>query len=237
MELKTPAMTKGYINRPDATEKLFTPDGWVNTGDIIPPRTTTGFCFFVRRADDMFVCGGENVFPAAVESVLESHPAVEQACVVAVPDELKGAKPVAYVVTRTSKNVTENELKQYFFAHAPAYMHPRRIFLVDRLPLSPTNKIDPARCCRSVHWRAWRERTSEPRPCRYCRARFGAGLCDLLEARFQAHRPSASIPASRRPTARYNRSAPAIIVRCSARVTWSSSASSIPTSQARSRPS
>jgi acyl-coenzyme A synthetase/AMP-(fatty) acid ligase len=67
---------------------------------------------------------------------------VEQACVVPVPDELKGAKPVAYVVIRASQNVTENELKQHFLAHAPAYMHPRRIFLVERLPLSPTNKID-----------------------------------------------------------------------------------------------
>lgn len=141
LQLKTPAMTKGYINHPDATAKLFTPDGWLNTGDVIR-QDKNGFCFFVRRADDMFVCGGENIFPAAVEGVLESHPAVEQACVVPVPDELKGTKPVAYVVLRASQSVTENELKQHFLAHAPAYMHPRRIFLVERLPLSPTNKID-----------------------------------------------------------------------------------------------
>ena len=143
MQLKTPAMPKGYINQPDATAKLFTPDGWLITGDVIR-QDENGFCFFVRRADDMFVCGGENVFPAAVESILESHPSVQQACVVPVPDELKGAKPVAYVVIRASQNVTENELKQHFLANAPAYMHPRRIFLVEQLPLSPTNKIDRA---------------------------------------------------------------------------------------------
>ena len=92
----------------------------------------------------MFVCGGENVYPAAVEDVLQTHPAVGQVCVVPVPDELKGAKPVAYVVTRDQQKVSEAELKQHFFQHAPAYMHPRHIYFVDRLPLSPTNKIDRA---------------------------------------------------------------------------------------------
>lgn len=143
MQLRTPAMTLGYINRPEATAKLFTPDGWINTGDVIR-QDENGFCYFVRRADDMFVCGGENIYPTAVEDVLQKHPAVEQACVVPVPDELKGVKPIAFVVTRNGENASENELKQYFLAHAPAYMHPRRIFFLDHLPLSPTNKIDRA---------------------------------------------------------------------------------------------
>ena len=141
LQLKTPAMAKGYINQPEATAKLFTSDGWLNTGDVMR-QDENGFCFFVRRADDMFVSGGENIYPTAVEALLEAHSAVEQACVVPVPDELKGAKPVAYVVRRASHNVTENELKQYFLTRAPAYMHPRRIFLVEQLPLSATNKID-----------------------------------------------------------------------------------------------
>lgn len=141
LQLKTPAMTRGYLNRPEATEKLFTADGWITTGDVIR-QDENGFCFFVRRADDMFVSGGENVYPAAVEEILETHPAVEQACVVAVPDELKGAKPIAYVVTRPAHPVSENDLKQHVLAHAPAFMHPRRIYFVEHLPLSPTNKID-----------------------------------------------------------------------------------------------
>jgi long-chain acyl-CoA synthetase len=139
--VKTPAMTPGYINRPDATEKLFTADGWLTTNDVIR-QDENGFCYFVRRADDMFVCGGENVYPAAVEEILEAHPAVEQACVVPVPDDLKGAKPIAYVVTRSAQSVSENDLKQHVLTHAPAFMHPRRVFFVAQLPLSPTNKID-----------------------------------------------------------------------------------------------
>jgi acyl-coenzyme A synthetase/AMP-(fatty) acid ligase len=99
LEVKTPAMTPGYINRPDATAKLFTRDGWLSTGDVIR-QDNDGFCYFVRRADDMFVCGGENIYPAAVEEILENHPDVQQACVVPVPDELKGAKPIAFVTLR-----------------------------------------------------------------------------------------------------------------------------------------
>lgn len=141
LQVHTPAMTLGYINRPEATAKLFTADGWIDTGDIIR-QDENGFCFFVRRADDMFVCGGENVHPAAVEDILHSHPAVEQSCVVAVPDEMKGAKPIAYVVLRAGQDVGEDALKQYVLSQAPAFMHPRRIFFVGHLPLSPTNKID-----------------------------------------------------------------------------------------------
>ena len=143
LQLKTPATTQGYINQPEATEKLFTADGWLITGDVFR-QDENGFCYFVRRADDMFVSGGENIYPAAVESILESYPSVLQACVVPVPDELKGTKPVAFVVFGGSTTVTEHDLKQHCLARAPAYMHPRRVFLVDRLPLSPTNKIDRA---------------------------------------------------------------------------------------------
>jgi len=140
--LKTPAMTPGYINRPEATAKLFA-DGWLVTGDVIR-RDEAGFCYFVRRADDMFVSGGENIYPAAVEEILEKHPAVEQACVVPVPDELKGFKPVAFVVARSGMDVGEDELKQHVLKHAPAYMHPRKIYFIGTMPLSPTNKIDRA---------------------------------------------------------------------------------------------
>ena len=63
-------------------------------------RDADGFYYFVGRADDMFVCGGENIYPGEVETMLERHPGIQQACVVAVPDEIKGAKPVAFVVPR-----------------------------------------------------------------------------------------------------------------------------------------
>ena len=62
--------------------------------------TATGFYYFTGRADDMFVCGGENVYPGEIEKMLERHPAVLQAAVVPVPDEIKGEIPIAFVVLK-----------------------------------------------------------------------------------------------------------------------------------------
>jgi acyl-coenzyme A synthetase/AMP-(fatty) acid ligase len=73
---------------------------------------------------------------------LESHPAVQQSCVVAVPDEIKWRKPVAFVVLKPGATVSEGELKQYALLQGPAYQHPRRVWFLDALPLAGTNKID-----------------------------------------------------------------------------------------------
>jgi acyl-CoA synthetase (AMP-forming)/AMP-acid ligase II len=107
-------------------------------------RDADGFHFFVGRADDMFVSGGENIYPGDVEKVLETHPAVEQAAVVAVEDAVKGQKPVAFVVLRPGTRTDEAALKAHALANAPAYMHPRRVWFLDRLPLAGTNKVDKA---------------------------------------------------------------------------------------------
>ena len=74
-----------------------TKDGWYKTGDIFR-RDIDGAHYFVGRTDDMFNCGGENIYPADVEAILVSHPDIDQACVVPVPDEIKGMKPVAFAV-------------------------------------------------------------------------------------------------------------------------------------------
>ena len=90
----------------------------------------------------MFVSGGENIYPGEVETILEAHPAVAQACVIALPDEIKGTKPAAFVVLRPGAAADEDGLRQYVLAHAPAYVHPRRVWFVASLPLAGTNKID-----------------------------------------------------------------------------------------------
>jgi acyl-CoA synthetase (AMP-forming)/AMP-acid ligase II len=93
----------------------------------------------------MFVCGGENIFPIEVESLLERHPAVHQAYVLPFAHEMKGQVPYAFVVLRPAMQATEDELKQFALAHGPAYQHPRRVFFLDQLPLAGTNKIDQQR--------------------------------------------------------------------------------------------
>jgi acyl-CoA synthetase (AMP-forming)/AMP-acid ligase II len=140
LQLKSPAIMLGYHHRPD-TPSPITSDGYYDTGDVFR-RDAEGFYFFVGRADDMFVSGGENIFPGEVETVIETHPDVLQACVVPVEDAIKGTKPVAFVVRRPGAAVTEAEVKSHVLAHAPAYQHPRRVWFLQGMPLAATGKID-----------------------------------------------------------------------------------------------
>lgn len=139
--IRTPANMIRYLNLPEKTREVMTPDGWYLSGDLFR-RDETGAYHCAGRADDMFICGGENIYPGEVEQLLERHPAVMQACVVPTPDELKGEKPVAFVVLRPGMQLSESELRQFALDHAPAYQHPRRVFFLDQLPLAGTNKID-----------------------------------------------------------------------------------------------
>jgi long-chain acyl-CoA synthetase len=139
--IRTPANMLGYLNLPEKTREVLTPDGWYISGDVFR-RDAAGAYYFVGRADDMFVCGGENIYPGEVEHLLERHPDILQACVVPVPDELKGEKPVGFVVLKPGASLTESDVKQYALANAPAYQHPRRVLFMAELPLAGTNKID-----------------------------------------------------------------------------------------------
>lgn len=140
LEMQCPAVMSGYHNRPDL-KRPITEDGFYITGDVFR-RDENGFHYFVGRSDDMFVSGGENIYPADVERMLERHPAVAQAAVVAVDDDIKGTKPVAFVILKAGQRPSEHEIKQYALANAPAYQHPRSVWFVDELPLASTNKLD-----------------------------------------------------------------------------------------------
>jgi acyl-CoA synthetase (AMP-forming)/AMP-acid ligase II len=140
LEMKSPAVMNGYHNRPDVTPP-FTADGFYITGDVFR-RDADGFHYFVGRTDDMFVSGGENIYPADVERMLERHPDVAQAAVVPIDDEIKGQKPVAFIVPKAGHAPREDGIKQFAVANAPAYAHPRFVWFVDELPLASTNKVD-----------------------------------------------------------------------------------------------
>jgi long-chain acyl-CoA synthetase len=142
LEMRCPALMNGYHNRPDAPPP-FTADGFYVTGDVFRS-DRDGFHYFIGRSDDMFVSGGENIYPTDVERMLERHPAVAQAAVVPIDDEIKGQKPVAFVVARPGRPPSDDEIKRFALAHAPAYAHPRFVWLLDELPLASTNKVDRA---------------------------------------------------------------------------------------------
>ncbi|MEI7873916.1 MAG: class I adenylate-forming enzyme family protein [Alphaproteobacteria bacterium] len=141
LHMKCGALMTHYHKLPEVTAKAITPDGYYRTSDVFR-RDENGFFYFVGRVDDMFVCGGENIYPGEVEKMLERHPGIHQAAVIAIPDELKGHKPIAFVVKSPGAAVDEQAIKTYALANAPAYQHPRRVFFVDEMPLAGTNKID-----------------------------------------------------------------------------------------------
>jgi acyl-CoA synthetase (AMP-forming)/AMP-acid ligase II len=149
LQMKCGALMTHYHKLPAKTAEVMTPDGYYRTSDVFR-RDENGFFYFVGRVDDMFVCGGENIYPGEVEKMLEKHPGIHQAAVIPVPDELKGHKPVAFVVKAAGAAIDEQSIKTFALANAPAYQHPRRVFFVDEMPLAGTNKIDKRVLARQI---------------------------------------------------------------------------------------
>jgi long-chain acyl-CoA synthetase len=141
LQMRCPALMTGYHKLSEATAEALTPDGFYITGDVFR-RDSEGFYYFVGRSDDMFVSGGENVYPGEIEAMLERHPDIHQAVVVPVDDELKFKKPVAFVVARPGAAPSEAAVKAFALANAAPYLHPRRVWFLPEMPLAGTNKID-----------------------------------------------------------------------------------------------
>ena len=137
---RNPGVMLGYHNLTEETTKVLK-EGWLNTGDILR-RDKEGWYYFVGRNDDMFVTGGENVYPGSVETLLERHPDVMQAVVVPAPNALKAHVPHAFIVARLGCSLREEDIKQHALANGPAFAHPRRVYFLAELPLAGTNKID-----------------------------------------------------------------------------------------------
>ncbi len=139
--VRSPGVMSGYHGLPQVNAERLT-DGWYHTGDLMW-RDEAGWYFFVGRVDDMFVCAGENIYPDAVEQMLERHPSIHQAVVVPVPDDLKGQLPATFVrLEPGAEPLSEDDVKQYALANGPAYAHPRWVWFVDEIPLASTAKID-----------------------------------------------------------------------------------------------
>lgn len=138
--IRSPAAMLGYLNMPDLNRKRLV-DGWYKTGDLFA-RDSDGFYFFQGRTDDLFVCGGENIYPREVELVLHKHPDVMEAVVHPFPHSIKGMAPAALVALRPRSTADEDSLKKFCLANGPAYAHPRRVVIVPEIPMGGTGKVD-----------------------------------------------------------------------------------------------
>ncbi len=134
----------GYYNRPDATCAAFTDTGWYHTGDVGFWRDD-GNITLVGRLSEMFKSGGYNVYPREIELLLESHPQVEMAAIVAVPDPLYQEVGAAFVIPARSEGadvVTTEALKTYCREHLANYKVPKTFTLSAEVPMLPNGKVD-----------------------------------------------------------------------------------------------
>ncbi len=137
--IRGPVVMRGYHNKPEATAETVR-NGWLHTGDI-GYLDDDGFLFVVDRKKDMIIRGGENIFPAELEAVLHEHPAVAEAAVVGVPDEIYGENVVAFVVVAPGQTLTEQEVIDHACRHVAKFKAPTRVHFETMLPKSNIGKI------------------------------------------------------------------------------------------------
>ncbi len=130
----------GFYDDPEATAQAVDPDGWLHTGDV-GVLDETGYLRITDRIKDMFVVGGFNAYPAEIEQLLTTHPAVSEAVVLGMPDERLGEVGIAYVIPRPGPVPSADELIAYCREHLANYKVPRVVRIVDELPRNATGKV------------------------------------------------------------------------------------------------
>ncbi|MCV2882531.1 class I adenylate-forming enzyme family protein [Actibacterium sp. XHP0104] len=140
IQLRGPNITPGYFNNDAATAKTFTPDGWLATGDV-GRRDADGYVFIVDRIKDMFISGGENVYPAEVERVLNAHPDVLEAAVIGVADAKWGEVGAAFVIARPGAAPDPAALRAWCRDRIAPYKVPATVTLVEDFPRTASGKV------------------------------------------------------------------------------------------------
>jgi len=138
--LKGPHIFSGYWDEPEETAKTIESDGWVHTGDLAM-QDVEGFFYIVGRRKEMYISGGENVFPVEIEEILFKHPAVDLAAVIGVPDEKWGEVGKAFLTLKSGQKLTTEEIKGYLTERLAKYKIPKYFEIRDFLPTSATGKI------------------------------------------------------------------------------------------------
>ena len=138
--IRTEQNMKGYWNKPEETARTKTPDNWVRTGDA-GYLDGEGFLYLYDRVKDMIVSGGENIYPAEVENVLMSHPAVADVAVIGVPDDRWGEAVKAIVVRGPDAEVTAEDIITFARERLAGYKLPKSVDFAQDLPRNPSGKL------------------------------------------------------------------------------------------------
>jgi fatty-acyl-CoA synthase len=139
IQFRGPNITPGYFNHPDATAAAFDGD-WLKSGDV-GRRDADGYFYVVDRIKDMYISGGENVYPAEVEAVLLAHPAILEAAVIGAADPRWGEVGHAHVLLRPDCTLDEAALRAWSRARLAAYKVPQQITFVSEFPRTAAGKI------------------------------------------------------------------------------------------------
>ncbi|WP_328698786.1 class I adenylate-forming enzyme family protein [Brevibacterium rongguiense] len=137
--VRGPMVVREYINNPEATAREI-PDGELHTGDV-GFMDADGWVFIVDRKKDMINASGYKVWPREVEDVLFTHPAVQEAAVVGVPDDYRGESVAAFVTLHRGAQATEREIIDYCREHLASYKAPRTVTFIDELPKTASGKV------------------------------------------------------------------------------------------------
>jgi acyl-CoA synthetase (AMP-forming)/AMP-acid ligase II len=130
----------GYFDEPEETAATVDGDGWLHTGDI-GVMDERGYVRITDRKKDMYIVGGFNAYPAEIENTLLRHPAVAQAAVVGIPDDRLGEVGMAFVVARSDETLSPDEVIEWCRAEMANFKVPRRVEIVDALPLNASGKV------------------------------------------------------------------------------------------------
>jgi acyl-CoA synthetase (AMP-forming)/AMP-acid ligase II len=137
IHVRTPRAMKGYAGAKDSP---FTADGWLPTRDM-GWMDEDGYLYVAGRKDDMIIRGGENIAPAEVEAVLVSHPAIEEAAVVGIPDDEWGQRVAAFVALRPGAQASADELGEFCRQRLASFKKPEVFRFLPELPKNPMGKI------------------------------------------------------------------------------------------------
>ena len=135
-----PQVMKGYLHNPDATRAMIDDDGWLHTGDI-GYADSDGYLYVVDRVKELIKYKGQQVAPAELEAIVQSHPAVADAAVIPSPDIEAGEVPKAFVVVKPGTNPSADDIMAHVAARVAPHKKVRRVEFIDAIPRVPSGKI------------------------------------------------------------------------------------------------
>jgi len=143
IEIVGPNVFPGYLNLPDATAEAFSPDGWFRSGDM-GYLDADGYLFISDRLKDMIISGGENIYPAEIENLLNDIDGVTGAAVIGIPDDQWGEVPWAVLTLGPEASVTTESVREQLTGAIARYKIPKKVVIVEELPRTASGKVRKA---------------------------------------------------------------------------------------------